>query len=78
MKQNDRSQKYEVMAELSSIPLSKAKNSFQITYGKLVIGTLEFSKGSIRWYAKNAKKTSKPTCKMNWKKFADFMEKTNK
>jgi hypothetical protein len=60
------------MAELSSIPLGKAENSFKITCGKIVLGTLKISRGSIKWYAK---KKSTPTCKLNWKQFADLMEK---
>ena len=63
--------KYEVLAELSKIPLSKAKNSFTIKSDNNVLGTLKFSIGSIQWYAKNK---SKPTRTLNWEKFAELME----
>lgn len=63
--------KSEVNAILPSLPLGKAKVSFQIKYDKSVLGTLELSRGSVQWYSKN-KQTS--TCNLNWKEFAALME----
>lgn len=67
----EESNTYVVMAKLSSFSLGKSENSFKITCGKIVLGTLKISRGSIKWYAK---KKSTPTCKLNWKQFADLME----
>ena len=72
MKNDKRQKTYNVYADLFSIPLSKAKNTFQIKCGKSVLGTLQFSRGSIQWFAKG-KSTS--TCDLTWKQFANLMEK---
>ena len=71
MIQNKKQKKYEVFADLSSIPLGCAKNSFQVKIGNSVLGTLMFSRGSIQWYAKNGKK---PCCDLSWEQFANLME----
>lgn len=72
MKKKEQQRIYNVYADLFSIPLSKAKNTFQIKCGKNVLGTLQFSRGSIQWFAKG-KSTS--TCDLTWKQFADLMER---
>jgi hypothetical protein len=72
MKKKEQQRIYNVYADLFSIPLSKAKNTFQIKCGRNVLGTLQFSRGSIQWFAKG-KSTS--TCDLTWKQFADLMER---
>ena len=75
MKNTKQQKNYNVYADLFSIPLSKAKNTFQVKSGKSVLGTLQFSRGSIQWFAKG-KSTS--TRDLTWKQFADLMEKKEK
>ena len=60
---------YNVEADLSSILLGNAKNVFRIKHGNSLLGTLQFSRGSIQWYAP---KTSIPI-DFTWKQFADLM-----
>lgn len=72
VEQKEKTQKSEVIAELSKIPISRSKNSFKIKYEGSVLGTLKFSVGSIQWCAKNK---STPTCSLSWTKFAELMEK---
>lgn len=67
--------KSEVVANLQQIPLNKAKSIFQIKYNDSVLGSLQFSRGSIQWFAKGK---STPTCDLTWKQFADLMEKQGK
>ena len=43
---------------------------FTVKTGRELLGTLQMGRGSVRWYAANAKK---PTGKWNWKDFARLL-----
>lgn len=62
--------KYTVSANLPMLSLGKEKYTFQIMCDNSVLGTLEFSRGSIQWYTHKGKKPSRT---LNWKQFADLM-----
>lgn len=61
----------EISLNIPEIALGKSNLSFKIKQDKAVLGTLEISRGSIKWFAKNAKT---PTSKKNWIQFAAMME----
>lgn len=60
----------EVLFSVAGLSLSKIPLQFKVKKYKSVIGTLEFSKGSITWKKKGAKKPNSIT----WERFADIME----
>lgn len=61
----------EISLNIPEIALGKSNLSFKIKQDKVVLGTLEISRGSIKWFAKNAKV---PSLKKNWVQFASMME----
>jgi len=65
----------EVIAQLPlTVDLSKRNSRndlrFVVKSGGEMLGTLQMGRGSVRWFAPNAKK---PTGKWTWKEFAKFL-----
>lgn len=65
----------EVIAHLPlKVDLTKLNSGndlrFVVKYGKDKLGTLHVGRGSVRWFAKNARK---PTGSWTWKEFAKFL-----
>lgn len=69
---SEKQNKYEVRAELSEFTLTRATNSFLVKCDNSILGKLQFSRGSIKWFLPNGKR---PVRNLTWKEFADIMEK---
>ena len=71
--------KYSVQATLRALEVHKNTGKAILVEvsrpGRGILGKLEIGRGSIRWYATDAKK---PTRTLNWSRFAEWMEKRDR